>query len=58
MVKDRNPVRIEYGHMIKTIKSLEKLLQSKYIHESTRRHATKVKEVLERELEALESGDS
>lgn len=58
MPKARNPVRIEYGHMIRTIKSLEKLLQSKYIHESTRRHATEVKEVLERELEALQSGET
>jgi hypothetical protein len=58
MRKRRDPVRIEYGHMIKTIKSLEKLLKSTYIHESTRRHATEVKEVLERELEALESGDT
>jgi hypothetical protein len=58
MRKRIDPVRIEYGHMIKTIKSLEKLLQSKYIHESTRRHAAEVKEVLEKELEALESGDT
>jgi hypothetical protein len=58
MRKRTDPVRIEYGHMIKTIKSLEKLLRSKYIHESTRRHAMEVKEVLEKELEVLESGDS
>jgi hypothetical protein len=58
MAKDRKRVRIEYRHMIKTIKSLEKLLKSKYIHESTRRHATVVKELLERELEARESGET
>jgi hypothetical protein len=49
---------MEYAHMIKTIKSLEKLLESKYIHESTRRHAALVKELLERELEARESGET
>jgi hypothetical protein len=58
MPKNSNLVRIEYAHVIKTIKSLEKLLKSKYIHEATRRHATVVKELLERELEARESGET
>jgi hypothetical protein len=58
MRKRIDPVRIENGHMIKAITSLENLLQSGGIHESTRRLAKEVKEVLERELEALESGDT
>jgi hypothetical protein len=50
----KNPVRIEYGHMIRTIKSLEELLQSTHINESTRRHAKEVKEILEKEVAVLQ----
>jgi hypothetical protein len=52
MPKDGNLIRIEYGHMIKTIKSLEKLLESGDINESTRRHAKEVKELLEKQVES------
>jgi hypothetical protein len=53
MAKRRNLARIEHGHMIKTIRSLEKLLEAKHITESTRRHAKEVKELLEMELESF-----
>ena len=53
MPEARNPVGIEYGYMIRTIKSLEKLLKSTQIHESTRRHAKEVKESLEKQVAVL-----
>ena len=53
MPKARNPVRIECGHMIRAIKSMEKLLQSTHIDESTRRHAKVVKEIFEEEVAVL-----
>ena len=58
MANDRKLVRIEYGHIIKTIKSLERLLKSRDIDESTRRHAKEVKELLDKQVESLNSGES
>jgi hypothetical protein len=55
MPKEPRLVRIEYGHIIK-IKSLEKLLNSNHINESTRGDAKEVIELLEKELESLNSG--
>ena len=51
MANDRKLVRIEYRHMVKTIKSLRKLIEEKNINESTRRHAQEVIAILEKELE-------
>jgi hypothetical protein len=52
MANDRKLVRIEYGRMVKTIKSLRKLLETKHTDESTRRHTKEVIELLEKELES------
>ncbi len=44
--------------MIKTIRSLENLLNSKDITESTRKHAKEVKELLEDQVKSLNGEES
>jgi|GEM_PF-4079329 len=40
-----------YEHIVETINTLECLLKSANVNESTRKHAAAVKELLEKELE-------